>query len=40
VCDVPDVRDFAYAFGRPPVAYVVSGGRIVRRPGAERRAFV
>lgn len=32
VCDVPDVRDFVYTFGRPPVAWVVVGGRIVRRP--------
>jgi imidazolonepropionase len=28
VCDVPDVRDLAYAFGRPPVAFVVAAGRI------------
>lgn len=30
VCDVPDLRDLVYAFGRPPVAAVVAAGRMVR----------
>ena len=40
VCDVRDARDLAYAFGRPPVAYVVCGGRVVRRPSAARPTFL
>lgn len=40
VCDVPDPRDLAYCFGRPPVAWVVAGGRVVRRPSRARAALV
>lgn len=36
VCDVPDPRDLVYSFGRPPVAFVVCGGKVVRR--LDRRA--
>ncbi len=31
VCDVPELRDLVYSFGRTPVTFVVAGGRIVRR---------
>lgn len=41
ICDVPDVRDLVYTFGRPPIAAVVAGGRVVRRFDSHgRRAFV
>ncbi|HKD99414.1 MAG TPA: imidazolonepropionase [Planctomycetota bacterium] len=38
VCDVPDLRDLVYAFGRPPVAAVVAAGRVV--PSPDPSAFV
>lgn len=41
ICDVPDLRDVVYTFGRAPVAAVVAGGQIVRRFDASGRpAFV
>lgn len=40
ICDVPDVRDVVYTFGRPPVRAVVCGGRLVRSDDNARPAFV
>lgn len=40
ICDVPDVRDVVYTFGRPPVRAVVLNGVVVRDFGGSRPAFV